>query len=768
MFALLHYQFRRFIFAERPNIVQAQGFEYLDGQPLIFLEYVSGGSLRSLLHHNELPILDILKMGVQICRGMRHAYSMGLAAHRDIKPDNILLTAEHTARVTDFGLVKLMDEALSDTDTGFPTPLNRPLTTTSLTRIDAPGFGTKEYMPPEQWRSAAKADNRSDIYSFGVMLYEMLTGIRPFFGNTPQALRNSHFNDEPVPPSTLRPDIPQSVDTVVQRCLQKRPADRFENFTLLHNELVRILQQEYRGIVRILTQEQLSIAELNERGAALFNLRKYTQALDCFNKVLAHDQQHTLGWANRGVTLAELNRHDEALNSFNRALQITPQNAIVLTNKGLTLFERGDYQQAFTCYDQAVKADHTLQEAWRYRSEVLNRLGSYEPAYYSASKAQHLDQRDARASYQAAFALVHMGRIESAQKAINQYAQLVGPQNSGTIFLRSKLAYSQDDLQECLLLSAAVPNTASEYHDALLLGMACALTLGYWDEVAALVKTMPAPILAATLQLMLATLQKTKTPVVQLLALACEVAFWVGDYYTAYTLYQRWDQQWQLVGKPDDAVPQIDLQAITEQYLDDPEQLISLGGILLSIGKPRSAIPFLRQALSAIPENTTGWMLLGEALNICGEFAEALVAYEKLLNLLPDEPAIQLSYVEAAMRAEGYKAGLKILKKAKKTAPHATHHAFLYGIALMGQEKYNEALKKLDTVLQAEPDHALALWNKGLCLGHTTRHAEANRYLHAARQRDLRLWNLAPGTKKPVLLFPLTPTASPVYPGESP
>ena len=189
---------------KHPNIVQARDFEYLDGQPYLFLEYVTDGTLSDAVRHTMLPVPRVLRLAVEVCRGMRHLARMGVVAHRDLKPDNILLTSNHAAKVSDFGLVKILNEP-EEIDDGAPNsdwearfdPGVR-LAGTRLTQSRGKAFGTREYMSPEHWADPSRVDVRSDIYSFGVMLYELLTRKRPFQG-TPDELFEHHAYTSPRP-----------------------------------------------------------------------------------------------------------------------------------------------------------------------------------------------------------------------------------------------------------------------------------------------------------------------------------------------------------------------------------------------------------------------------------------------------------------------------------------------------------------------------------------------------------------------------------------
>jgi eukaryotic-like serine/threonine-protein kinase len=173
------------------------------------MPFVKGESLRGRLQRDgELPIHDAVCLLGDIARALSHAHRHGVV-HRDIKPANILL-AEDQAQVTDFGLARALSTSV---ESGV-------LTAAGLT------LGTPGYMAPEQAAGQAAVDHRADLYSLGVVAYEMLTGAPPFSGRSPQALIAAHITEAPVPVRNRRPSVPPRLEALVMRLLEKHPADR--------------------------------------------------------------------------------------------------------------------------------------------------------------------------------------------------------------------------------------------------------------------------------------------------------------------------------------------------------------------------------------------------------------------------------------------------------------------------------------------------------------------------------------------------------------
>jgi len=202
-----------------PNIVSIYDRGEAEGTYYIAMEYLDGRSLKELLvARGPMPIADAIAFTRQILTALRFAHRKGLV-HRDIKPHNVMADADGRLKVTDFGIARA-GAASQMTEAG------------SI-------IGTAQYLSPEQARGAA-VDQRSDLYSVGVVLYEMLTGTVPFTGETPVEIAMRHLSDTPRPPSTKRPEVSPDLDMIVLRALAKNPDDRFQTAEEMDAELERV------------------------------------------------------------------------------------------------------------------------------------------------------------------------------------------------------------------------------------------------------------------------------------------------------------------------------------------------------------------------------------------------------------------------------------------------------------------------------------------------------------------------------------------------
>jgi Tol biopolymer transport system component len=201
-----------------PNILAVHQMGTHQGAPYLVSELLEGETLRGLLKRGRLAVRKAIDYGVQIARGLAAAHEKGIV-HRDLKPENLFVTKDGRVKILDFGLAKLTQRQASS-DPGAPT--------VGLGTEAGVVMGTVGYMAPEQVRGET-ADHRTDIFSFGAILYEMLTGTRAFQRPTSAETMTAILNEDPPSISQVTTNIPPALQRVVHRCLEKSPEQRFQN-----------------------------------------------------------------------------------------------------------------------------------------------------------------------------------------------------------------------------------------------------------------------------------------------------------------------------------------------------------------------------------------------------------------------------------------------------------------------------------------------------------------------------------------------------------
>lgn len=381
------------------NILFANFVHKIEGKPFIFLEYIDGGDLSQFI--GRMDISQALDFAIQFCTGMDYAYNKLGIIHRDIKPGNVMVARDdrfrfgHAFKVTDFGLVKALGK----------TYVEGVLESPSIST----GMGTWPYMPPEQFPEKIQAKfsfksmpitTRTDVYSFGVTLYEVLTRGLPFYnplqdGRIPsETTLNGIFTKSPTSPLRISSQIPERLDGLIMKCLEKNPEDRYQDFEELREELIGIYN-DYMGeeYVVIGREEPLTYADWGNKGFSLNNLDRHREAIQCFNKALKNNPTYAEAWNNKGISLHSLGHFEEAIECYNKALAINHGYKKAWNMKGLSLSNLDKFEEALKCFDKALEIDSNFVPAWHNKGNCLSFLGDESGALKCYDKAIVIDTK---------------------------------------------------------------------------------------------------------------------------------------------------------------------------------------------------------------------------------------------------------------------------------------------------------------------------------------------------------------------------------------
>ena len=409
-----------------PNLVRARWVDEVGGRLYIAMEYVQGGAgrangLEGHLEKGPIPTVRALLWAIQFCRGMEYAISKGIRCHRDIKPANILIGSDGVVKISDFGIagLALVPDAPAPTNLA---PASNASGDDLQRTVVGTVFGTPTHMSPEQFVDAASCDERSDIYSFGVVLHQMASGGRlPFRPPPPplsmagqvgayywHAFRTLHTSVAAAP-------LHSPLAEVVARSLEKKREDRYQSFAALRADLEALYEKASGEKAPVQAEGNETATDWNGKGMSFATLNRWTEALDCYDKAIALEPDAAALHSNRGNALRHLGRATESLASYDHAIALDPLYAAAFENKALLYAHAQRNDEALACVERAIALDPTRADAWGVKGVLLGRLGQTREEIAAYEAALRIDPRNVPAWFNKANSLSTVNRVLAIQ-----------------------------------------------------------------------------------------------------------------------------------------------------------------------------------------------------------------------------------------------------------------------------------------------------------------------------------------------------------------
>jgi len=397
-------------FGKHPNIVNVRSVDKFNGSLFVALEFIPPNELGANTLDKQIrvarpTIRKAIKWALDICEGMIYAKSRGLIAHRDLKPSNLMIDASESIKITDFGL------AIFAAD-----PSNQ--------FVDSSPSGTPVYMPPEQFVADAKLDERSDIYSLGIILYELLSG-----GYLPFRMQQMDSRDyfayfHKLHLSYELPHFDSPLYPLIAKCLAKRIQDRYSSFESISGEL-KILYKSITGESYHATPtNEMDAAEHTNYAASYVLLGDPNRALRHIDKAIQSAPWYMPAYNNKAGIMADLGRIDNAIKIWEDLIKKAPTLGRPHYNLGNVAMQAGDARAAIQRFKRAIELEPDYIPAIVNLAICYQEQGQAEQAIRLYDQALEISPRDSQIMYNKGFLLHETGKHPEAQGMFSKVVTL--------------------------------------------------------------------------------------------------------------------------------------------------------------------------------------------------------------------------------------------------------------------------------------------------------------------------------------------------------
>ena len=345
-------------------------------------------TLKDVIENKEIDLETAFTWSIEFCRGMQYLNSVGLKSHQDIKPANIFITEDRHIKIADFGLA-------------------------SFEGIFYSG-GTKKYFSPEHNKEEKNCDIRSDIYSFGIVMYEMFNA---------KIIENSNENTGKYVYKKIEENKNKYCNDIIKKCLQEEPNDRYQTFVDLEEDLIKEAKKEIGNNFKIkeIPIEKMEAEDYSGKAFGYQNINKYEQAIKGYDRAIKLDSKYVRAYDNRGFVKCILKEYEQAINDFNKVIELNPRDVFAYYTRGVAKVNLRQYEQAIKDFDIAITFHPKYAYAvYNARGVIKKNLKQYKDAIRDYDKSIELYPKNIDAYNNRGLAKFILKQYEQAIKDYNK------------------------------------------------------------------------------------------------------------------------------------------------------------------------------------------------------------------------------------------------------------------------------------------------------------------------------------------------------------